>query len=566
MVVCLLCDEGVKYIYGYLGGVFLYIYDVFFKEYDVIYILVCYEQVVIYMVDGYVCVIGKFGVVLVIFGLGVINVIIGIVIVYMDFILMVILLGQVLSNMVGIDVFQEIDMVGIFWLIVKYSFIIKYFLEIFEVIKKVFYLVQFGCLGLVVVDILKDMGDLMQKFEYFYLKKVKLCLYSLVVCGYLGQICKVVEMFLVVKCLVVYFGGGVIMGNVVVLLIELVQMFNLLVINILMGFGGYFGVDCQFFGMFGMYGSFIVNLVMYYSDVIFVVGVCFDDWVINGVVKFCLNVKIIYIDIDLVLIFKIIKVDILIVGLVDSVFIEMVVIVREIGEILNQDVQVVWWKQIDEWCGNCGLFLYDKGDGSIIKLQIVIEMFYEVIYGDVFIIFDVGQYQMFVLQYYKFNKFNCWINFGGFGIMGFGFLVVMGIKFNFLDDDVVCVIGEGSIQMNIQELFICLQYDLLVKIVNLNNGVLGMVCQWQDMQYNSCYLYFYMEFLLDFVKFVEVYGYVGMCIIDLKDLKLKMEEVFVMKNCLVFFDIQVDVSEYVYLMQICDGVMCDMWLSKMECI
>ncbi|WP_038823622.1 acetolactate synthase 3 large subunit, partial [Pseudomonas aeruginosa] len=483
MVVRSLRDEGVKYIYGYPGGALLHIYDALFKEHDVTHILVRHEQAATHMADGYARATGKPGVVLVTSGPGATNAITGIATAYMDSIPMVILSGQVPSNMVGTDAFQETDMVGISRPIVKHSFIIKHPSEIPEVIKKAFYLAQSGRPGPVVVDIPKDMGDPTQKFEYSYPKKVKLRSYSPAVRGHSGQIRKAAEMLLAAKRPVVYSGGGVIMGNAAAPLTELAQMLNLPVTNTLMGLGGYPGADRQFLGMLGMHGSFTANLAMHHSDVILAVGARFDDRVINGAAKFCPNAKIIHIDIDPASISKTIKADIPIVGPVDSVLTEMVAIVREIGETPNQDAQAAWWKQIDEWRGNRGLFPYDKGDGSIIKPQTVIETLYEVTHGDAFITSDVGQHQMFASQYYKFNKPNRWINSGGLGTMGFGFPAAMGIKLNFPDDDVACVTGEGSIQMNIQELSTCLQYDLPVKIVNLNNGALGMVRQWQDMQY-----------------------------------------------------------------------------------
>ncbi|WP_038817998.1 biosynthetic-type acetolactate synthase large subunit, partial [Pseudomonas aeruginosa] len=382
MVVRSLRDEGVKYIYGYPGGALLHIYDALFKEHDVTHILVRHEQAATHMADGYARATGKPGVVLVTSGPGATNAITGIATAYMDSIPMVILSGQVPSNMVGTDAFQETDMVGISRPIVKHSFIIKHPSEIPEVIKKAFYLAQSGRPGPVVVDIPKDMGDPTQKFEYSYPKKVKLRSYSPAVRGHSGQIRKAAEMLLAAKRPVVYSGGGVIMGNAAAPLTELAQMLNLPVTNTLMGLGGYPGADRQFLGMLGMHGSFTANLAMHHSDVILAVGARFDDRVINGAAKFCPNAKIIHIDIDPASISKTIKADIPIVGPVDSVLTEMVAIVREIGETPNQDAQAAWWKQIDEWRGNRGLFPYDKGDGSIIKPQTVIETLYEVTHGD----------------------------------------------------------------------------------------------------------------------------------------------------------------------------------------
>ena len=331
-----------------------------------------------------------------------------------------------------------------------------------------------------------------------------------------------------------------------------------------MGLGGFPGTDRQFIGMLGMHGSYTANLAMHHADVILAVGARFDDRVINGAAKFCPNAKIIHIDIDPASISKMIKADVPIVGPVDSVLSEMLGILKEIGEQPDKAALDAWWKQIDEWRGNGELFPYDKGDGNVIKPQKVIETLCEVTNGDAFVTSDVGQHQMFAAQYYRFNKPNRWINSGGLGTMGFGFPAAMGVKLNFPDQDVACVTGEGSIQMNIQELSTCMQYGLPVKIVNLNNGVLGMVRQWQDMAYNGRHSHSYVESLPDFIKLVEAYGHVGIRITSLKDLKPKLEEAFAMKDRLVFIDIAVDRSEHVYPMQIKDGSMRDMWLSKTE--
>lgn len=566
MVVRSLRDEGVKYIYGYPGGALLQIYDALFKEPEVTHILVRHEQAATHMADGYARATGKAGVVLVTSGPGATNAITGIATAYMDSIPMVIISGQVPSTVVGTDAFQETDMVGISRPIVKHSFIIKHPSEIPEVIKKAFYLAQSGRPGPVVVDIPKDMGDPSQKFEYSYPKKVKLRSYSPATRGHSGQIRKAAEMILAAKRPVLYSGGGVIMGGASEQLTELAKMLNIPVTNTLMGLGAFPGNDRQFVGMLGMHGSYTANLAMHHADVILAVGARFDDRVINGETgaKFCPNAKIIHIDIDPASISKTIKADIPIVGPVDSVLTEMVAILKEIGDTPNKDVVASWWKQIDEWRGSGRLFPFNEGDGSIIKPQSVIETLSEVTKGDAFITSDVGQHQMFAAQYYRFNKPNRWINSGGLGTMGFGFPAAMGVKLNFPEADVACVTGEGSIQMNIQELSTCLQYDLPVKIINLNNGALGMVRQWQDMQYSSRYSHSYMESLPDFVKLAEAYGHVGMRITDLKDLKPKMEEAFAMKNRLVFLDIAVDTSEHVYPMQIRGGAMRDMWLSKTE--
>jgi len=566
MVVRSLCDEGVKYIYGYPGGALLHIYDAIFRQDDVEHILVRHEQAAAHMADGYARATGKPGVVLVTSGPGATNTVTGIATAYMDSIPMVVISGQVVSNMVGSDAFQETDMVGVSRPIVKHSFMVKDPREIPEIIKKAFYLAQSGRPGPVVIDIPKDMTNPADKFEYSYPKKVKLRSYNPATRGHSGQIRKAVEMLLEAKRPVMYSGGGVILGGASRPLTELARALNLPVTNTLMGLGAYPGTDRQFVGMLGMHGSYTANLTMHHADVILAVGARFDDRVINGddASKFCPNAKVIHIDIDPASISKTVKADIPIVGPVESVLTDMLAIYKEMGESPDADTQASWWKQIDEWRGDGDLFPYDKGDGSIIKPQAVIEALWEVTGGDAFITSDVGQHQMFAAQYYRFDKPNRWINSGGLGTMGFGFPAAMGVQQNFPDATVACVTGEGSIQMNIQELSTCLQYDMPVKIVNLNNGALGMVRQWQDMQYNSRYSHSYMESLPDFVKLAEAYGHVGIRITDPKELKSKMAEAFAMKDRLVFLDIAVDTSEHVYPMQIRGGAMRDMWLSKTE--
>jgi acetolactate synthase-1/2/3 large subunit len=487
MVVRSLRDEGVKYIYGYPGGAVLHIYDALFKEKAIEHILVRHEQAATHMADGYARATGKAGVVLVTSGPGATNAITGIATAFMDSIPMVVISGQVPSTMVGTDAFQETDMIGISRPIVKHSFMIKHPSEIPEVMKKAFYLAESGRPGPVVIDIPKDMTNPAEKFEYVYPKKAKLRSYSPAVRGHSGQIRKAAELLLGAKRPIIYAGGGVILGKASAQLTELAKMLNLPVTNTLMGLGCFPGSDRQFVGMLGMHGSYTANLAMHHSDVILAVGARFDDRVINGASKFCPNAKIIHIDIDPASISKTIKADIPIVGPVDSVLTEMVAIVKEIGQAPNAETVASWWKQIDEWRGNGRLFPYNEGDGSIIKHKAAIEVLCEVTKGEAYVASDVGQHQMFACQYYKFDKPNRWLNSGGLGTMGFGLPAAMGVKLNFPEADVAVVTGEGSIQMNIQELSTCLQYDLPVKIINLNNGALGMVRQWQDMVYNSRY-------------------------------------------------------------------------------
>ncbi|WP_028615126.1 acetolactate synthase 3 large subunit [Halopseudomonas pelagia] len=564
MVVRSLRDEGVKYIYGYPGGALLHVYDAIFRQDDVEHILVRHEQAAAHMADGYARASGKAGVVLVTSGPGATNTITGIATAYMDSIPMVILSGQVASDMVGTDAFQETDMVGISRPIVKHSFMIKDPRDIPEVIKKAFYIAQSGRPGPVVVDIPKDMTNPAEKFEYSYPKKVKLRSYNPAVRGHSGQIRKALDLMVEAKRPIIYSGGGVILGGAAAQLTELARELGVPVTNTLMGLGAYPGTDPQFVGWLGMHGSYTANVSMHHSDVILCVGARFDDRVINGASKFCPNAKIIHVDIDPASISKTIRADVPIVGPVDSVLTEMVAMVKEHNLRPAKESLASWWKQIREWRGEGRMFPYDEGDGSIIKPQTVIETLWEVTQGDAYVTSDVGQHQMFAAQYYPFDKPNRWINSGGLGTMGFGLPAAMGVKLHYPDAQVACVTGEGSIQMNIQELSTCLQYDLPVKIITLNNQALGMVRQWQDMQYGSRHSHSYMESLPDFVKLAESYGHVGMRVDKLEDLKPAMEQAFANSKQLVFMDIRVDNSEHVYPMHIKDGSMRDMWLSKTE--
>ncbi|WP_257283600.1 acetolactate synthase 3 large subunit [Endozoicomonas sp. SESOKO1] len=566
MVVRSLADEGVEYIYGYPGGALLHVYDAIFRQKAITHILVRHEQAATHMADGYARATGKPGVALVTSGPGATNTITGIATAYMDSIPMVVISGQVPSAFIGSDMFQEVDMVGISRPIVKHSFLVKRAEDIPGVIKKAFHLAQTGRPGPVVVDIPKDITDLGKKYEYHYPEKVRLRSYNPPVKGHNGQIRKAVELLTEAKRPIIYAGGGVILGKASEQLTALAKTLNVPVTNTLMGLGAYPGSDRQFVGMLGMHGSYCANQAMHNADLILAVGVRFDDRVTNNTSKFCPNAKIVHIDIDPASISKNVPADVPIVGPVDAVLDTMIRQIEETDTRIAQEMLDSWWRQINEWReGRGGLFPYDKGGSTILKPQQVIETLYDVTRGtDTYITSDVGQHQMFAAQYYPFDQPNRWINSGGLGTMGFGLPAAMGVKLSFPDSHVACVTGEGSIQMNIQELSTCRQYDLNVKIINLNNQALGMVRQWQDMQYDSRYSHSYMESLPDFVKLAESYGHVGMRITDPARLTSAMEEAFSLKDRLVFMDIQVDTSEHVYPMQIKDGNMADMWLSKTE--
>ncbi len=563
MVVRALRDEGVKYIYGYPGGALLHVYDAIFQQEEVEHVLVRHEQAATHMADAYARATGKAGVALVTSGPGATNAVTGIATAYMDSIPMVVITGQVPSHLIGEDAFQETDMIGISRPIVKHNFSVRHAEEIPEIIRKAFHIAQTGRPGPVVVDIPKDMTNPTDRFPYVFPKQVKLRSYNPVTKGHSGQIKKAFDLLMSAKRPVIYAGGGVIMGDASEELTELAQALNYPVTNTLMGLGGYPGTDRQFVGMLGMHGSYEANMVMHHSDLILAIGARFDDRVTNGVDKFCPTAKIVHIDVDPASISKTIRADVPIVGPAKSVLEELLQLLKASKKTPDEEANKAWWVQIDEWRQRHGGHFRTE-DSEKMKPQQVIEMLSKVTGGDAYVCSDVGQHQMFAAQYYKFNKPNRWINSGGLGTMGFGLPAAMGVKMNFPDADVACVTGEGSIQMNIQELSTCNQYDIPVKIICLNNGSLGMVRQWQDMNYESRHSQSYMESLPDFMKLVESYGHVGIKVEKYSDLEAAMVKAFAMKDRLVFMDITVDPHEHVYPMQVPRGSMRDMWLSKTE--
>jgi acetolactate synthase-1/2/3 large subunit len=571
MVVRALQDEGVEFIFGYPGGAVLHIYDAIFNHSDIPHILVRHEQAATHAADGYARATGKPGVVLVTSGPGATNAITGIATAYMDSIPMVVLSGQVQSHLIGEDAFQETDMMGISRPVVKHSFQVKHASEIPGIIKKAFYIASTGRPGPVVIDIPKDLTNPVDKFEYVYPEDVRLRSYQPVTKGHSGQIRKAVNLLMQARRPVIYTGGGVVQGGGSDLLVELAQMLNFPVTNTLMGLGGYPGEDRQYLGMLGMHGFYEANNAMHHSDLILAIGARFDDRVTNTVSKFCPDATIIHVDVDPASISKTVAAHVPIVGPVDAVLAEMVSQVKEVmsaGEKPDQEALQAWWDRIDEWRAQHGLWHAPryKDDSGLIKPQEVIEELWRLTKGEAFIASDVGQHQMFAAQYYRYNKPRRWINSGGLGTMGFGLPAAMGIKLKFPEDDVICVTGEGSIQMNIQELSTCTQYNIPVKILNLHNGYLGMVKQWQDMQYGGRYSEStYEKSLPDFVKLAEAYGHVGIRITKSEELRPKLEEALAIKDRLVFIDCMVDPHEHVYPMQIApNGSMRDMWLSKTE--
>src|SRR5690606_18291846 len=421
--------------------------------------------------------------------------------------------------------------------------------------------------GPVVIDVPKDVTSPAFTFPYQYPEKVKMRSYNPAARGHSGQIKKAVQLLLSAKRPMIYTGGGVVQGNASDLLRQLADMLNYPVTSTLMGLGAYPGTGRQFLGMLGMHGTYEANTAMHHSDVILAVGARFDDRVTNAVSKFCPNAKIIHIDIDPASISKTVVADVPIVGAVDSVLSEMVALVKEADEKPDTDALTAWWKQIDEWRERHGIYTKNRFDTTSdkIKPQEVIQAVWEVTKGDAYVCSDVGQHQMFAAQYYRFDKPRRWINSGGLGTMGFGLPAAMGVQMADGDATFICVTGIGSIQMCIQELSTCTQYNLPVKIICLNNQALGMVRQWQDMQYAGRYSSsVYEDSLPDFVKLAEAYGHVGMKVTKREELKAKLEECFAMKDRVVFMDIYVDQSEHVYPMQIAQQSMRDMVLSKSE--
>jgi len=555
-------EEGVEYIFGYPGGAVLHIYDALFQQKDISHILVRHEQAATHMADGYARVTGKAGVVLVTSGPGATNAVTGIATASMDSIPMVVLSGQVQSSWIGNDAFQETDMMGICRPIVKHSFTVRNPADIPLIVKRAFHIATTGRPGPVLIDIPKDMTNPLDKFEYIQPKKFKMRSYNLVTRGHAGQIKKAVDLLLAAKRPMIYTGGGVVQGNGSELLTELVRMLGFPITNTLMGLGAYPGDDPLFVGMLGMHGTYEANMAMHNCDFLLAIGARFDDRVTNGADKFCPYAKIAHIDVDPASISKNVAVDVPIVGPVDSVLADMIALIKQSDARPDKQAIENWWKQISEWREYHGL---RYKTGPQIKPQQVVEALYKVTNGEAIITSDVGQHQMFAAQYYKFKKPRQWVNSGGLGTMGFGLPAAMGALIAYPDQVVACVTGEGSIQMNIQELSTCLQYRLPVKIININNQALGMVRQWQDMQYSSRHsASTYEESLPDFIKLAESYGHVGIKVTKIEDLESAMRECFAMKDRLVFMDIYVDSNEHVYPMQIKDGAMKDMWLNKTE--
>ncbi len=561
MIVQSLKDEGVEYVFGYPGGSVLDIYDAI-HTLGLNHVLVRHEQGAVHMADGYARSTGKVGCVLVTSGPGATNTITGILTAYTDSVPLVILSGQVPSSLIGTDAFQESDIIGISRPVVKHSFLVKNTEEIPEIIKKAFYIASTGRPGPVVIDIPKDVVNPLNKYPYEYPQEVSMRSYNPTVQGHKGQIKKALKALLVAKRPVLYVGGGVISAEGSPEITEFAQKLNLPVTCSLMGLGAYPASDKQYLGMLGMHGTFEANNAMHESDLILGIGVRFDDCTTNNLAKYCPNAKVIHVDINPASISKTVQAYIPIVGSAKDVMEEFLSLLGEENLAKNQVDLTAWWQQIDAWkARNCLAF---EENSDVIKPQQVIRMIHKLTNGEAYVASDVGQHQMFAALHYGFDKPRRWINSGGAGTMGFGLPAAMGVKFAHPDATVVCVTGDGSIQMNIQELSTAKQYDTPIVIVSLNNRFLGMVKQWQDIIYSGRHSQVYMNSLPNFAKLAEAYGHVGIQIDHPSELEAKLTEAFSIKDKLVFVDVLVDETEHVYPMQVRGGAMNEMMLSKTE--
>ena len=562
MVVQSLRDQGVEFLFGYPGGAVLDIYDAIHTLGGIEHILVRHEQAAVHMADGYARATGKVGCVLVTSGPGATNAITGIATAYADSIPLVVLSGQVPSGLIGSDAFQECDMIGISRPVVKHSFLVKNSEDIPTIIKKAFYIASTGRPGPVVIDLPKDVVNPLNKFAYTYPEEVTLRSYSPTVQGHKGQIKKALKALLVAKKPVLFVGGGVISANCHDALTRFAKQLNLPVTSSLMGLGAFPGTDRQFLGMLGMHGTYEANTAMHNSDLILGIGVRFDDRTTNNLAKYCPHAKVIHVDVDPTSISKTVPVAIPIVGSAESVLEEFLSLLEDENLAKSQSDLTDWWKQIKQWKAVKCLD-FDRHSG-VIKPQQVIETIYRLTQGNAYMASDVGQHQMFAALHYPFDQPRRWINSGGLGTMGFGLPAALGVKLADPKATVVCITGDGSIQMNIQELSTAKQYDIPIVIICLNNHFLGMVKQWQDLIYSGRHSQTYMNSLPDFVKLAEAYDHVGIQIAKPEELEEKLKQAFSIKNKLVFVDINVDANEHVYPMQVRGGAMNEMILTKPE--
>lgn len=540
--------ENVQYLWGYPGGAVLYIYDALYKQESIQHVLVRHEQAAVHAADGYARATGDVGVALVTSGPGLTNAVTGIATAYMDSIPMVIIAGQVPTAAIGLDAFQECDTVGITRPIVKHNFLVKDVKDLAMTMKKAFHIARTGRPGPVVVDVPKDVSFNRTAFEG-YPEAVSMRSYNPVRKGHAGQIRKALQLLLSAKRPFIYTGGGVVLGQASNELRELVDLLNYPVTNTLMGLGAFPATDRRFLGMLGMHGTLEANHAMQECDVLLAVGARFDDRVIGNPKHFAQNDrKIIHIDIDPSSISKRVRVDVPIVGDVKEVLAELNAMLRENAARMDAADLNAWWEKVEGWRSR-DCMQYDRGNKDVIKPQSVIESLWNMTKDDdVYITSDVGQHQMWAAQYFKFDQPNRWINSGGLGTMGVGIPYAMGIKMAKPDSEVFCVTGEGSVQMCIQELSTCLQYNTPIKVLSLNNRYLGMVRQWQEIEYSGRYSHSYMDALPNFVKLAESYGHVGLLVERPQDVEAALREARKLKDRTVFIDFRTDPTENVFPM------------------
>ena len=567
MLIQSLINEGVEYIFGYPGGAALHIYDAIFNQKEMQHILVRHEQGATHAADGYARATGKPGVVMLTSGPGATNAITGIATAFMDSIPMVVISGQVQSHLIGTDAFQETDMIGISRPIVKHSFTVDHQSNIPKIVKEAFYIATSGRQGPVVIDVPKDLTNPDDLFDFNYPDEVNIRSYNPPIEPEEDQIDRVIEALKNSKRPVIYAGGGTIASNASDELREFNSYIKAPVTNTLMGLGVYPGTDKYFLGMLGMHGTYQANMAMHNADLILAIGARFDDRITNTPEKFAPRAQIVHFDVDHSSVSKIIEADIAVFGQVKDSLKSINKKLKSNSTHFNENNFSDWHDQIADWKNAHGLNheLYKNNDDkSPILPQAAVQHIYQASEGKAFVTSDVGQHQMFAAQYYHFDEPRKWINSGGLGTMGFGLPSAMGVKLAYPDEEVICITGEGSIQMCIQELSTCSQYKLPIKIFNINNLALGMVKQWQDMNYDGRHSSIsYEDSLPDFSKLVESYGHVGIKITKNSELKPKIEEAFSINDRLVFVDIYVDPSEHVYPMLVApNGSLEDMWLAK----
>ena len=553
-------DEGVEYLFGYPGGAVLHIYDEIYAQDAIKHILVRHEQGATHMADGYARATGKPGVVLVTSGPGATNAVTGIATAHMDSIPMVVITGQVPTHAIGSDAFQEVDCVGITRPCVKHNFLVKDVRDLADTLKKAFFVATTGRPGPVVVDIPKDVTRPDLKIPYEYPATVTMRSYNPVRRGHPGQIRKALDLILSAKRPMIYTGGGVVLDDAAEELVKFTRTLGYPITNTLMGLGAYPGTDRQFIGMLGMHGTYEANMAMHHCDVLIGIGARFDDRVVGDVSKFCPNARIVHIDIDPASIAKTVKVHVPIVGSVSNVLGEINGMLESSNRRPSGQALGAWWEQIHRWKSiDCLAYSYSD---TLIKPQSVLQKLYEVTGGDAYVTSDVGQHQMWAAQFYPFDKPRRWINSGGLGTMGFGMPAALGVQLAWPDAQVACVTGEGSIIMCIQELSTAKQYELPIKIVNLNNRYLGMVRQWQEFMYENRESHSYLDSLPDFAALAESFGHVGMTIDKPADVEGALHEAFAMKDRLVFMDFITDPAENVYPMMMAGKGHNEMVLSQ----